>query len=162
MNVLAYNNGPGSMGVPLICFFSFLTGMGSCSAFSAAIKTCTYPTYPLRYASSLRRSCIKLPESPWNSYSIPPVGLRSKRVLLLRHFLFCVPRQYLRFSPLTCCWHIWHGLHLHVLSSGHPTYIVVFQGTQPREARPFRLQSAIPYQIRREQMQWRVLVGRTR
>lgn len=30
------------MSVPLICLFSFLTGMGSCSAFSASIKTCTY------------------------------------------------------------------------------------------------------------------------
>ncbi|KAI9880115.1 MAG: hypothetical protein M1830_005360 [Pleopsidium flavum] len=35
----AYDNGPGSMGVPVICLFSFLTGMGSCSAFSASIKT---------------------------------------------------------------------------------------------------------------------------
>lgn len=34
----AYNKGPGSMGVTLLCFFSFLTGMGSCSAFSGAIK----------------------------------------------------------------------------------------------------------------------------
>lgn len=42
---LAYNDGPGTMGVPLICFFSFLTGMGSCSAFSAAIKTCTCTIY---------------------------------------------------------------------------------------------------------------------
>ncbi|KAF2665016.1 MFS general substrate transporter [Microthyrium microscopicum] len=35
----AYENGKGSMGVPMLFFFSFLTGAGSCSAFSASIKT---------------------------------------------------------------------------------------------------------------------------
>lgn len=34
----AYDNGPGSMSVPLLCFFGLLTGMGGCTAFSAAIK----------------------------------------------------------------------------------------------------------------------------
>lgn len=34
-----FDKGPGTMGVPLLCFFSTLTGLGSCSAFSAAIKT---------------------------------------------------------------------------------------------------------------------------
>ena len=34
----AYNSGPGSMSVGTLSFFSFLTGMGSCSAFSGAIK----------------------------------------------------------------------------------------------------------------------------
>nr|KMM70567.1 hypothetical protein CPAG_06878 [Coccidioides posadasii RMSCC 3488] len=37
----AYASGAGSMSVPLLCFFSFLTGLGSCSAFSASIKTAT-------------------------------------------------------------------------------------------------------------------------
>jgi MFS family permease len=35
----AYDAGPGSMGVPLLFFLSFLTGFGSCAAFQAAIKT---------------------------------------------------------------------------------------------------------------------------
>ncbi|KAF3482816.1 uncharacterized protein GIQ15_02140 [Arthroderma uncinatum] len=35
----AYAAGAGSMNVALLCFFSFLSGMGSCAAFSAAIKT---------------------------------------------------------------------------------------------------------------------------
>ena len=35
----AYINGPGSMAVGFMCLLAFLTGMGSCSAFSAAIKT---------------------------------------------------------------------------------------------------------------------------
>ncbi|GAB7354640.1 hypothetical protein MBLNU459_g5074t1 [Dothideomycetes sp. NU459] len=34
----AYTNGPGSMSFSALCFFGFLTGMGSCSAFSGAIK----------------------------------------------------------------------------------------------------------------------------
>lgn len=36
----AYEAGPGSMGVAVLCFFSFLTGMGSCSAFNASLKAC--------------------------------------------------------------------------------------------------------------------------
>ncbi|KAF1811511.1 MFS general substrate transporter [Eremomyces bilateralis CBS 781.70] len=35
----AYDHGAGSMSVFLLCLFSFLTGLGSCAAFSAAIKT---------------------------------------------------------------------------------------------------------------------------
>ncbi|KAK2742758.1 hypothetical protein FQN55_007699 [Onygenales sp. PD_40] len=35
----AFVSGPGSMSVALLSFFSFLTGLGSCSGFSAAIKT---------------------------------------------------------------------------------------------------------------------------
>ncbi|KAI9672514.1 MAG: hypothetical protein M1817_003280 [Caeruleum heppii] len=35
----AFDSGPDAMGVPLLCFFSLLTGIGSCSAFSACIKT---------------------------------------------------------------------------------------------------------------------------
>ncbi|ETI19546.1 hypothetical protein G647_09380 [Cladophialophora carrionii CBS 160.54] len=34
----AYEAGPGHYSVPLICLFSFLTGAGSCSAFTASIK----------------------------------------------------------------------------------------------------------------------------
>ena len=36
----AYVGGAGSMGVPALCFFALLTGMGSCTAFSAALKVC--------------------------------------------------------------------------------------------------------------------------
>lgn len=36
----AFDGGPGSMGVGLLCLFSFMTGFGSCSAFQASIKTC--------------------------------------------------------------------------------------------------------------------------
>ncbi|EAW14187.1 putative MFS transporter [Aspergillus clavatus NRRL 1] len=35
----AYENGQGSLGVPMLCFFAFFTGFGSCSSFSASIKT---------------------------------------------------------------------------------------------------------------------------
>lgn len=34
----AYDGGPGSMGMSLLCLFALLTGVGSCTAFSAAIK----------------------------------------------------------------------------------------------------------------------------
>lgn len=43
----AYNTGPGSYSISLLCFFGFLTGMGSCVAFSGAIKVCAtnWPTH---------------------------------------------------------------------------------------------------------------------
>ncbi|KJX98830.1 hypothetical protein TI39_contig387g00011, partial [Zymoseptoria brevis] len=34
----AYDNGPGSVSLPVLCFLMMLTGLGSCTAFSAAIK----------------------------------------------------------------------------------------------------------------------------
>ncbi|KAI5357655.1 Putative major facilitator superfamily, MFS transporter superfamily [Septoria linicola] len=34
----AYDRGPGSMSVPLLCLFALFSGSGSCTAFSAAIK----------------------------------------------------------------------------------------------------------------------------
>lgn len=35
---LAYEGGPGSMAMPFMLFFSFISGLGGCSAFSGAIK----------------------------------------------------------------------------------------------------------------------------
>ncbi|KAJ5899276.1 hypothetical protein N7495_004020 [Penicillium taxi] len=44
---LAYKSGEGSFPIVLLCFFAFLTGMGGCSAFGAAIKTsaCNFPDH---------------------------------------------------------------------------------------------------------------------
>ncbi|KAF2034140.1 MFS general substrate transporter [Setomelanomma holmii] len=44
---LAYDRGPGGMSVALISFCSFLSGVGSCAAFQAALKTATlnWPTH---------------------------------------------------------------------------------------------------------------------
>ncbi|KAF2818826.1 MFS general substrate transporter [Ophiobolus disseminans] len=44
---LAYDRGPGGMSVGLISFCSFLSGVGSCAAFQAALKTATlnWPTH---------------------------------------------------------------------------------------------------------------------
>ncbi|EMC96429.1 hypothetical protein BAUCODRAFT_474691 [Baudoinia panamericana UAMH 10762] len=36
----AYLGGPGSVGMPALCFFGLMTGVGSCTAFSAALKVC--------------------------------------------------------------------------------------------------------------------------
>jgi len=36
----AYDKGEGSMSVPVLCFFSLMTGIASCTAFSAALKVC--------------------------------------------------------------------------------------------------------------------------
>lgn len=37
---MAYDKGAGSMSVPMLCFFSLMTGIASCTAFSAALKVC--------------------------------------------------------------------------------------------------------------------------
>ena len=36
----AYDQGAGSMSIPALCFFSLMTGVASCTAFSAALKVC--------------------------------------------------------------------------------------------------------------------------
>ena len=36
----AYDQGPGSMSIFALCFFSLMTGIASCTAFSAALKVC--------------------------------------------------------------------------------------------------------------------------
>ena len=36
----AYDGGPGTISMPWLCIFSFLTGIGGCAAFLGAIKTC--------------------------------------------------------------------------------------------------------------------------
>lgn len=43
----AYDNGPGSMGVPMLCLFALFSGSGSCTAFSAALKASAsnWPTH---------------------------------------------------------------------------------------------------------------------
>ncbi|KAL9131609.1 MAG: hypothetical protein Q9217_000497 [Psora testacea] len=35
----AYNGGPGSMGIPWLCLFASMTGIGGCAAFAGSIKT---------------------------------------------------------------------------------------------------------------------------
>ena len=44
--------GEGFLGVPALCFFSTLTGIGSCCSFGGALKTgeCTPPTEEKREA----------------------------------------------------------------------------------------------------------------
>ncbi|KAJ4988416.1 major facilitator superfamily transporter [Stagonosporopsis vannaccii] len=44
---MAYDGGAGSMSVGMISFYSFVTGVGSCAAFQAALKTATlnWPTH---------------------------------------------------------------------------------------------------------------------
>ncbi len=39
---IAYDRGPGSTNIFLMCLLYFMTGLGGCSAFSASVKTCTF------------------------------------------------------------------------------------------------------------------------
>ena len=36
----AYDGGPGTISMPWLCFFAFLTGVGGCASFAGAVKTC--------------------------------------------------------------------------------------------------------------------------
>ena len=36
----AYDGGPGTISMPWLCFFAFLTGVGGNASFAGAIKTC--------------------------------------------------------------------------------------------------------------------------
>lgn len=51
----AYQQGPGSMSLNFLSFCSFLTGLGSCTSFSAAIKTCETPPKRLNQTVLTRR-----------------------------------------------------------------------------------------------------------
>ncbi len=37
---IAYDGGPGTISMPWLCFFAFMTGVGGCAAFAGSIKTC--------------------------------------------------------------------------------------------------------------------------
>ena len=47
----AYDGGPGSISMPWLCLFTFLTGVGGCASFAGAVKTCK-----ALYASAVARS----------------------------------------------------------------------------------------------------------
>ena len=42
----AFQSGPGSIGLPWLCLFAFMTGIGGCAAFAGAIKTCERLHWP--------------------------------------------------------------------------------------------------------------------
>jgi hypothetical protein len=68
----AYNNGEGSMPIVLLCFFTFLTGMGGCSAFGGAIKTGTLRQTPYLYrANPIITAACNFPEHRGTATAFP-------------------------------------------------------------------------------------------
>ncbi|KAL9000386.1 MAG: hypothetical protein Q9169_000903 [Polycauliona sp. 2 TL-2023] len=84
----AFQNGPGSVALPWLCFFAVLTGIGGAAAFSGAIKT--FPTNEDRRSSNpLRRTKSKDDKAhhqyeepgtlPTNPRASPPLHHHPKR-----------------------------------------------------------------------------------
>lgn len=83
--VEAYDAGPGAYSVASICFFSFFTGAGSCSAFTASIKTGDY-LVPLPPAHVLTpNSRPQLPRVSRNRDGFPASSFWTERVVLRCH-----------------------------------------------------------------------------
>lgn len=42
MDLIAFERGAGSVSIPWLCLFAYLTGVGGCAAFAGAVKTGNY------------------------------------------------------------------------------------------------------------------------
>jgi hypothetical protein len=80
----AFKTGPGSFGVASLCFFSFLTGCGSCAAFLAALKTGEMKLQKVQKSYQLTlHSCYQLPSKSRNRNRFATRRLWSKRFHVL-------------------------------------------------------------------------------
>jgi hypothetical protein len=96
-------HGRGSTSVPVLCFFSALTGVGSCCSFGGALKMGTYnithrpPYYRTADIGVWVDSGIELASSPWHGYSHTISSLRIERLFLLLPFLVAFSGQHCGF-----------------------------------------------------------------
>lgn len=120
------------MNIPLLCFLSFLTGAGSCAAFSASLKICTYghSFYRCDYTDHLSRP--QLATSSWNSNRLPAVRFWSERILLHYPLRLRIPRQYLWIPPLVVSWQLLSGIYTIDLHPDITPYDAVFRFTYQR------------------------------
>ncbi|PLN83277.1 putative MFS transporter [Aspergillus taichungensis] len=102
----AYNHGQGSLGVALLSLFCFLTGFGSCSAFSASIKTAAsnFPDHR-GTATAFPLAAFGLSALFWSTVSSVLFKDDTGRFLLLlslgTFFLNMVSIPFLRIMPPT-------------------------------------------------------------
>jgi hypothetical protein len=98
---MAYDGGEGSMNIALLAFFSFLTGLGSCAAFSASIKTGRCCLRSCHWAE-LREifSCFELASTPRNGNWLATFSVWLECPVLHHYIRFCSPRQHL-WTPST-------------------------------------------------------------
>lgn len=83
------------MSVGMISFYSFISGVGSCAAFQAALKT-GKPLKSHKQASANTRSNFELAYTPRDGDGISFSSVWIKRLLLHTYRRHCVPRQHLR------------------------------------------------------------------
>ncbi|KAF8457618.1 hypothetical protein BDZ91DRAFT_744170 [Kalaharituber pfeilii] len=101
----AYLAGKDSIGVVALCFFSSITGMGSCCAFNAAMKA---------------GICIEFPQPSRYCNSPSTIGVRSQCILLFNTFLDAFPWKYCQFPSSPCHCNQFDCLHLIFLPSRCP------------------------------------------
>lgn len=82
------------MSVGLISFYSFISGVGSCAAFQAALKT-GKPTAGPHRPTTDSYSNIELAHTPRNRNGIPSGGVWIERLLLYSDCRHCLSWQHL-------------------------------------------------------------------
>jgi hypothetical protein len=91
-------DGPGSMSVGAISFFSFLSGVGSCAAFQGALKT-GEPVFCSKVLQADSDSYAKLADTSRDSDGFSTCSFWTKRILLHGHRWLCIPWKHVRLSP---------------------------------------------------------------
>ena len=120
----AYFGGPGSISMPWLCGFAFLTGIGGCGAFAGAVKTCKVGSSPRSLEAHLF-SCSKLARQSWNCNRLSPIGVWSECLLFRIDIVVGFPRQYFKPTALVSCRYIHDPLRWKLPSSRCATPTVV-------------------------------------
>lgn len=67
----AFESGPGSIALPWLCFFAFMTGIGGASAFSGSIKTCTFSPQVGKHRDSPQIAALNWPNHRGTATAFP-------------------------------------------------------------------------------------------
>lgn len=95
------------MSVGLISLCSFVSGLGSCAAFQAALKTGTRPTTGAIFTFLLNLySNIELADTPRDGIGISSRCIWLERLLLYPHCRYRFPWRYVKFASTAIFWHI--------------------------------------------------------
>jgi MFS family permease len=110
----AYDQGAGSMSVPALCFFSLMTGIASCTAFSAALKVCA-TNWPNNRgtATAFPLSAFGLSAFFWTTLSAFLFGEDTSAYLLLLAIgataLVAIGMVFLKIMPVTSSYEVLPG-----------------------------------------------------
>ena len=67
----AYQGGPGSISVPWLCLFAYMTGIGGCAAFAGSIKTCRNHSYSIIVVSHRFTAALNWPNYRGTATAFP-------------------------------------------------------------------------------------------